>query len=1166
MTQVGSTITGRTSTSQFGYSVDMNFAGDRIVASGIEYNSFKGYIGIWNLVNGAWVLYGSYIDGPNLAGKFGHSVSMNYAGTRIAVGAPDNKRVHIYDDTGSGFSETAVIPLSTSTSFGYAVSLAADKGLRIAIGAPDDGSGKVYIYQKTSNSLYGGWTLHHTDDGSDIHNNVPFSSSNYVRLNNSFNRYGHSVQMAAFGRHYIAGMPGTRKESYPPSDHSGTGTYNNIAYSSNFDEHGLGYTYYSNVPFYYVDPNYVSNARPQYQLRFPQYQVGYVRVKSCPDGGDWASGVTTVGGSSSTSSGNGGFGTIKGPNDSGNHIGSWNDYQGNSFGGFGSAVQISPKGDKISASAPGWNPAAYTDSHSGRILYYEYNLLTGAWEEGTRPNFSTFLQQQHGYALAMGTDASRIYGSFYDSLNTFLPYDYSGTEWYRAADIKKGASGKIGQLQGFSIATKSGDRVITGSPGMPDGGYTNRTGEIKVYEYPLTSVFRGNSLFEGYIKADEIVVGSTTNATNTKRLLFGGTKGDNEPNVSSLEVVHLGTFDDRDSEILLSKSYLDTSEGTAGSMHGSVTTWNDTFSNNRFLYGDRLRLKAPKLEFHIQPPNHWDPLQKYSESPVMTITNQDGGTSGSGVNFLKMLTNVKSCTPSSSKYAGLRLTSASVEGYQDAVGTLPADGAYYTFSPANDGWLRLYGGASGQGNMSGDYAGLAIGNLHVNGTISGPGAPSGGGSGGLNSSGVLDISKDGEVAKFQPATSGEYTLVNFNSKVNSGSDKGFILVQDETANSPGTSGEDLRMTIGVHNDFRSSNTHSDELWFQGGGRLCYNVGSWDSELNTIIGTPGAGTGHGGVKHEWRINNSAKMTLDSSGDLDVLGDINFTGVLTQNGTTYGSGGGVTGFGSVTGNYGTVQTTGSSAGGYDGYSIHGRYVFMSAGTMAGGNHQCGIFNELDNNWIIFFYRNTYARLFYNGAGRLETTNNGITVTGSTYNTSDDRIKYNEEEVINCVNIINQLTPVKYEKLNQPEDIVGTWIPTDDEWESKKSNYGWYNEFGFIAQDVRKIPGLDILVKGEETEEIEIIKTELEYNKFSEEMRTKYTYRPDTKDYIHNDSGPTQVPLTINYTGFIPIITGAVKELSSALEQEKQKTENLQTRLTASEQAYQALLERVVALESA
>ena len=72
------------------------------------------------------------------------------------------------------------------------------------------------------------------------------------------------------------------------------------------------------------------------------------------------------------------------------------------------------------------------------------------------------------------------------------------------------------------------------------------------------------------------------------------------------------------------------------------------------------------------------------------------------------------------------------------------------------------------------------------------------------------------------------------------------------------------MTIGVHNDFRSSTSHSDELWFQGGGRLCYNVGEWDSELSTIIGDPGSGTSYGGVKHEWRINNSAKMTLNSSG--------------------------------------------------------------------------------------------------------------------------------------------------------------------------------------------------------------------------------------------------------------------------------------------------------------
>ncbi len=62
MTQVGSTITGRTSTSQFGYSVDMNFDTDRIVASGIEYNSQTDYIGRANLGKRAQGGYGGETD------------------------------------------------------------------------------------------------------------------------------------------------------------------------------------------------------------------------------------------------------------------------------------------------------------------------------------------------------------------------------------------------------------------------------------------------------------------------------------------------------------------------------------------------------------------------------------------------------------------------------------------------------------------------------------------------------------------------------------------------------------------------------------------------------------------------------------------------------------------------------------------------------------------------------------------------------------------------------------------------------------------------------------------------------------------------------------------------------------------------------------------------
>ena len=133
---------------------------------------------------------------------------------------------------------------------------------------------------------------------------------------------------------------------------------------------------------------------------------------------------------------------------------------------------------------------------------------------------------------------------------------------------------------------------------------------------------------------------------------------------------------------------------------------------------------------------------------------------------------------------------------------------------------------------------------------------------------TLNAVRNGVVAEFTPASSGSYTLINFHSKVNNGSDRGFILVQDESANLPGSSSEDLRMTIGVYNDFNQSTAHSDELWLQGGGRLCFNVGSWDSELNSIIGTPGSGTSNNGQRYEWRISNSKKMQLNSDGQLTL----------------------------------------------------------------------------------------------------------------------------------------------------------------------------------------------------------------------------------------------------------------------------------------------------------
>jgi hypothetical protein len=49
------------------------------------------------------------------------------------------------------------------------------------------------------------------------------------------------------------------------------------------------------------------------------------------------------------------------------------------------------------------------------------------------------------------------------------------------------------------------------------------------------------------------------------------------------------------------------------------------------------------------------------------------------------------------------------------------------------------------------------------------------------------------------------------------------------------------------------------------------------------------------------------------------------------------------------------------------------------MSADNNYCGIYNDLDNKWIIYAYRNNYVKLYYNGAEKLSTTTGGVTVTG-------------------------------------------------------------------------------------------------------------------------------------------------------------------------------------------
>jgi hypothetical protein len=81
---------------------------------------------------------------------------------------------------------------------------------------------------------------------------------------------------------------------------------------------------------------------------------------------------------------------------------------------------------------------------------------------------------------------------------------------------------------------------------------------------------------------------------------------------------------------------------------------------------------------------------------------------------------------------------------------------------------------------------------------------------------------------------------------------------------------------------------------------------------------------------------------------------------------------TGVTRVSGDYGSVQTF-NSKNGWAGFSIEGRYVFMSA-----NNEQCGIYNDVDNQWVMYYDRGTRSiDLRQSDAVRLSTQSYGINI---------------------------------------------------------------------------------------------------------------------------------------------------------------------------------------------
>ena len=844
-------ITGRDVYSHFGRSVDTDFQGTRLVGGGPEYDNDRGYIQIydWSESSTTWTSL-QQIDGPSTGGWFGESVSMDYDGVRIIVGAPKINTVYVYDVGSNGLFSLSQTIFTVDDSFGHSVSIAGDKADRFAVGAPNINS--VFVYERNSGGTF---VRVHTNVGTNIVNRVP-RELDYITLFSKFNGYGYSVKMSGFGEHIIVGAPGTEIAEIQSTQHAGTTTpgpishhlgehvtssqgphylasqYQSFSYACssqilpNIDAvaashpysvykypgtqnnnsgnitNGLRFSDSNGNKHHYDRSPYGTNAHNMKDgFLYPNFQLGNIRVIKCPTNGSWSSGVTTVQ-------------TIEGRNiNSVVNLTNW-DVVHDSLPGFGRSVSISVDGKRICAGSPGFKPFGYDlQLQHGDVRYFIFNEDTGQYDEpmhtreGSVPSLGgpwNMLQQNGvsaGFNLSMTEDGSRVFVGSREHQYALMPYDFSGTTFYPAGPIVMSGgqgsgpnptvfgtaapvpniTGGKGWMNGYRSAAHSGTNCAVSipsypeaygaGPGGPPGGGSLTSpatsngqgrGIILIYRYTLTSVFRGNSLFEGYVKCDTLTVGSSGGSVDHARIKFGGRKGEtNTESSATIENRWMGTRNDiytgvagsgykHDNELLVSKSY------------NTLHLPNDTVKygdwNKRDFFGDRVRVKAPKIEFQLQAPNADQHNNKYRESPCVSITdmcnpfghergmNYPRDPNDANYNALaiepRQLMTIRTGTSNSRLQAGLRLVAGSDWKYQyyaaDLQSSIPSDGDSYTFAPGNDGWLRLLcphnvgnsvfyqseqGHVDSSKTIESRYAGLALGNLYVGGTISGPGAP-----------------------------------------------------------------------------------------------------------------------------------------------------------------------------------------------------------------------------------------------------------------------------------------------------------------------------------------------------------------------------------------------------------------------------------------------------------
>lgn len=248
-------------------------------------------------------------------------------------------------------------------------------------------------------------------------------------------------------------------------------------------------------------------------------------------------------------------------------------------------------------------------------------------------------------------------------------------------------------------------------------------------------------------------------------------------------------------------------------------------------------------------------------------------------------------------------------------------------------------------------------------------------------------------------------------------------------------------------------------------------------------------------------------------------------------------------SVSGNYGTVQTTGGGSGGWEGYSIDGRYVFMSA-----DSNSCGIYNDVDNEWMIYCYRNSYTKLYFNGSEKLETINTGVTIKGNGKTTgsfeADGRIYAD-----NGCHVRGDWLRVNSTRGIYFENYGGGWFMQDTTYVRVYNNKQIYTGGSILA-------GGNVTAYSDIRRKKDLLKIDNALNKVEQLTGYTYTNKKDNKRYtgliaqdvqkvlpeaVHKEE--LDGHLSLAYGNMMGLLVEAVKELT-------RKNEILEARLNVIE----------------